>query len=351
MGAINMRICVVAACLLMASQATGYTMDDLCQQWSGYGYIGNPSNCHAWGYCKNQEVVAWGTCPNGLVFNAQAGSCDYANTTVCSTSAVETCSNVKSPMYVANPLNCTEYAYCDGTGQISYGDCGTGGVYSASSTKCIWGPACPQDTICRFMLSNIFVGDPNQCGNYINCVNGYGTSEKCSSTANPYYNKATGNCQSTNPCTGEDSNSGNSDQFTVGQTNATACDEEAFNAADPLTANGESVDYRYVSDGVTCYGYYYCAAVNATGYWNQCPTGTQFNAGKCVSPASFVCTHNRCGNVNNPFMADEGCKNYTICSSGITGSCPTNAPYYDEVNNICTTKIPDYAICNSTAST
>ncbi|KMZ00704.1 peritrophin-44 isoform X2 [Drosophila simulans] len=347
MEAINMRICVLAACLLMASQASGYTMSDLCKQWSGIGFIGNPSNCRAWGYCKNQEVVSWGTCDGDLVFNAQTGSCASPNTTACSTSAVKTCASVKSPMYVANPLNCTEYGYCDGTGQISYGDCGTGAVFSASSRSCVWGPACPQDSICRFMLSNIYVGDPNQCGNYINCVNGYGTSAKCSSTANPYYNRVTGLCQSTNPCTGEGSNSGNSDQFTVGQPSSTACAKTAFDASPELTVNGESVTYRYVSDGSTCYGYYYCADADATGYWNQCPTGTQFNvkAGKCVSPASFVCTYNRCGNVNNPFMAVKGCTSYTICSSGLTGNCPTASPFYDEVNNICTTTKPEYEIC------
>ncbi|XP_026832842.1 peritrophin-44 isoform X2 [Drosophila erecta] len=347
MEAFNVRICAVAACLLLASQATGYTMQDLCQQWSGTGYVGNPSDCHAWGYCKDQQVVAWGTCGAGLVYNAQTASCEYATTTPCSTSAVETCSNVKSPMYVADPLNCTSYGYCDGAGGISYGSCGSGGVYSAASTSCVWGPTCPQASICRFMKSNIFVGDPNKCGNYINCVNGYGTSTACSSTADSFYNAATGNCQSTNPCTGDNTNAGNSGQFTVGEPSTTACNAEDFENAVDLTVDGKAVTYKYVPDGQTCYGYYYCAAKGATGYWNQCPTGTQFNSalGQCVSPASFVCGENRCGNVNNPFMAVKGCLSYTICSSGITENCPSTAEYYDEVNNICTKDIPKYAIC------
>ncbi|KRK02304.1 peritrophin-44 isoform X2 [Drosophila yakuba] len=349
MEAFNVRICVVAACLFLASQATGYTMDDLCKQWSGTGYIGNPSNCRGWGYCKNQQTVKWGTCGDELVFNAQTGSCEYATTTPCSTSAVQTCSAIKSPIYVANLLNCTEYAHCDGQGKIAYGDCGVGGVFSESTTSCKWGPACPQDNICRFMPSNIFVGDPNKCGNYINCINGYGTSTACTESPSIYYNAATGKCQSTNPCTGGNTNSGDS-QFTVGQISEEACNTEDFDAAEALTVDGETVDYKYVSDSETCYGYYYCAKAGALGYWNQCPTGTQFNSklGKCVSPASFVCTHNRCGNVNSKFMAVEGCLSYTICSSGATASCPSTSKYYDEVNNICTNTIPKYTICSST---
>ncbi|XP_043648366.1 peritrophin-44 isoform X3 [Drosophila teissieri] len=349
MEAFNVRICVVAACLFLASQAIGYTMDDLCKQWSGAGYIGNPSDCRGWGYCLNQQTVSWGTCKTGLVFNAQTACCENATITPCSTSAVQTCSAISSPIYVPNLLNCTEYAHCDGKGKIAYGDCGNGGVYSEATGKCQWGPACPQDNICRFMQSNIFVGDPNKCGSYMNCINGYGSSTACTSSPNIYYNAATGKCQSTNPCTGDNTNSGDSGQFTVGQTSNTACNATNFKNAQTLTVDDKEVTYKYVTDSETCYGYYYCADEGATGYWNQCPTGTQFNnaLGKCVSPASFVCTHNRCGNVNNKFMAVEGCLGYTICSSGATNDCPSTSKYYDEVNNICTSTEPKYAICKS----
>ncbi|XP_016955217.1 peritrophin-44 isoform X2 [Drosophila biarmipes] len=350
MKAFHARICVLAACLLMASQASGYSMEQMCAQWSGEGYIGNPSSCRAWGYCRGQQLIAWNTCPDDLIFNAQTGRCSDPATTICSTSATQTCAAATSPMYVANPLNCTEYCYCDGLGGLSYGDCGEGGVYQASTKSCVWGPACPQDTICRFMPSNIFVGDPENCGSYYNCVNGYGTSTKCAD--NLYYNAANGLCQSTNPCN-SDNNNGNSGQFTVGETNEIICNSTNFKEAPFIykTSTTTAESYKYVSDFTTCYGYYYCPDVNEVGVWNQCPTGTQFDPkkGKCVSPAAYACPYNRCGNVESTFMAqlNTECKSYTICSSGLTGSCPTTSPYYDEVHNLCTSGKLDYAICKS----
>ncbi|KAH8364576.1 hypothetical protein KR084_008445, partial [Drosophila pseudotakahashii] len=346
--AFNARIGVLAACLMMAAQASGYSMEQMCAQWSSDGYVGNPSNCRAWGYCKSQALVGWGTCENNMIFNSQTGRCGDPATTICSTSATKTCASATSPMYVANPMNCTEYCYCDGEGGLDYGAC-TEGLYSASSISCVYASTCPQDTICRFMQSNIFVGDPDNCGSYISCVNGYGTSTKCAD--NLFYNAANGLCQKTNPCTSSDGNSGNAGQFTVGYTNSSGCNTAYFNASAVITKNDVKQTYRYVSDWATCYGFYYCSDAEAEGVWNQCPTGTQFDPslGECVSPATFACPHNRCGNINNPFMAVSGttCNSYTVCSTGSTGTCPTANAFYDEIHNICTTENPGYTVCKA----
>ncbi|XP_052848897.1 peritrophin-44 isoform X2 [Drosophila gunungcola] len=348
MEAYNLRICALVACLLLASQASGYTMEQMCAQWSGTGYVGNPSNCRAWGYCQGQKLVGWGTCPNDYIFNSQKGACGYASSTVCATSAVQTCASATSPMYVADPMNCTQYGYCDGKGSVQYGNCGVGGVYSASSGKCVWGPSCPQDNICQFMLSGIYVGDPNNCGSYVACNNGVATSGTCSTGLT--YNLANGYCQETNNCNGDNSNSGSSGEFTVGQQNKNICKTLWGDAVDVKVENVVQT-YKYVSDQSTCYGYYFCAEPTAIGYWNQCPAGTQFNikAGQCVSPASFICPYNRCGNVNSEFMAvkNTGCESYIVCSDSAIQNCPTDM-YYDEVNNICTGTQPDYPICKGT---
>ncbi|XP_044317523.1 peritrophin-44 isoform X1 [Drosophila rhopaloa] len=348
MGAFNLRICALAACLLLASQASGYTMEEMCAQWSGTGYVGNPSNCRAWGYCQGQKLLGWGTCPNDYVFNSQKGSCGYANSTVCATSAVDTCKAAASPMYVADPQNCTQYCYCNGKGDTEYGNCGVGGVYSAGTGKCVWGPTCPQDNICRFMLNGIYVGDPANCGSYIACNNGVGTAGKCGTDLT--YNLANGYCQTTNNCDGDNSNSGSDGEFTINEPDTTICAKN-WEAAEFPKVGTVTQTYKYVSDDTTCYGYYYCATKEGTGYWNECPTGTQFNqaAGKCVSPASFSCAYDRCGNVNSQFMTvlNSNCQKYKICASSVVQSCPNNL-YYDEVYNICTTDEPTYAICKAT---
>ncbi|XP_020801401.1 peritrophin-44 [Drosophila serrata] len=345
MRGFDTRICALVACLLLASQASGYSMEQMCAQWSGTGYVGNPTNCRGWGYCQGQELVAWGTCPDNYIFNSQKGSCGFAKNTVCATSAVQTCSSAASPMYVADPTNCTQYGYCDGKGSIAYGNCGVGGVYSAAIGKCVWGPTCPQSTLCQFMLSDIYVGDPDNCGSYLSCSNGYGTPGTCETGLT--YNLVTGNCQKTNTCSGSGSDSGSSNgQFTIGQTDAKIC---STGFAKAPTVTGQT--YRFVSDMTTCYGFYYCASDTAVGTWNQCQVGTHFNPtlGECVSPASYACPYNRCGNVKSQFMTTLGtsCKGYMVCSSGADLNCPTTSPYYNEVYNICSTESPAFAVCTS----
>ncbi|XP_017059491.1 peritrophin-44 isoform X1 [Drosophila ficusphila] len=348
-------ICAVACVLLLASQASGfsYTMEQMCAQISGTGYVGNPSSCRAWGYCENQKLAGWGTCDDGLIFDSQKSSCLPANQTICSTSAVTTCANAKSPMYVADPTNCTQYAWCAGNGTLQYGNCGEGGVYAANNQTCVWGPACPQDDICKFIKSGSYIGDPDNCGSYISCNNGYGTAGSCTKQ---YYNLATGMCQNANPCDGSSNNDSSGDSsspFTVGEEVAGVC-ASFWADAEEAVADKTDQTYRYVSDNTTCYGYFYCANSTASGIWNQCPAGTQFNVakGQCVSPAAFACKFNRCGNVNRQFMTVQytGCRSYSICASGVQATCQ-NDLYYDEINNICTQTRPSYAICTATAPT
>ncbi|SPP84711.1 peritrophin-44 isoform X2 [Drosophila guanche] len=342
MKGFNMKVCALAACLLLVGHVSGYSMEDLCAQWSGSGYVGDPADCHGWGYCQGQKLVSWNKCPNGRVFNAPTSTCGFANSTICTTSAVATCTAAKSPMYVAVPSDCNQYGYCFGNGSIGYGNCGAGGVYAANNNTCVWGPTCPQDTICRFMKNDIFVGDPNNCGSYLQCNNGYGTPGQCGT--GKFYNPGNGMCQGTNPCTGESGNSGSNPgtTYTVGQSVAAVC--TGGTAIAPATT-------FFMPDKQTCYGYFYCTTAAGNGVWNACLTGTHFDPDtqKCVSPASVDCTYNRCGNVNSPFMAVSGqnCKQYEICSSGATAYCPSSNPFYDEVHNICTKDKPAYTICGA----
>ncbi|XP_017157112.1 peritrophin-44 isoform X2 [Drosophila miranda] len=342
MKGFNMKVCALAACLLLAGQVSSYSMEDLCAQWSGSGYVGNPADCTGWGYCQGQKLVSWNTCKNGLVFNAQTSTCGFANSTICTTSAVATCTAAKSPMYVAVLDDCNKYGYCFGNGSIAYGSCGTGGVYAAYSNACIWGSACPQDSICRFMKNDIFVGDPNNCGSYLLCNNGYGTPGSC--PTNMFYNAASGNCQSTDTCTGSSGSSGSNtgSSYTVGQEVSGVCKDGV--------AIGSNTTF-YVNDTITCYGYFYCTSTTADGIWNSCLTGTHFDptTQKCVSPAAYACPFNRCGNVASPFMAviNTNCTEYEICSNSATNYCPTTNKYYDEVHNICTTSALNYTICGA----
>ncbi|XP_030571035.1 peritrophin-44 isoform X2 [Drosophila novamexicana] len=304
-------------------------MDDMCAQWSGTGYVGNPTDCTSWGYCKNQQLVATGTCTKGEVYEPQSQSCQYASTTPCTTSAKETCSALKTAGFVAEPSDCTKYTYCFGNGKSETQTCPTGQMYAANNNSCVWGPTCPQDTLCRFMPNNIFVGDPTNCNQYLQCINGYGVSGTCP-TGFPYYNAVNNVCQKTNTCTGN--NNGGVTTSTPPVTNIACTDAKPF-----------------TKDGATCYGYLYCADGAEESVWGSCPFGLEFDedAQACISPAATVCAFDRCQNTNLTYAAVAGsdCRKYTYCPANTVGTCPTDFQYFDEVIGKCVGTQPTQAIC------
>lgn len=311
----------------------------MCKQMSNKGYIGNPTDCTKWGYCRSQQLVSWGTCGDGLVFEASSGTCQWATDVPCSTSVTQTCKNLKTPGLMADPTNCNNYAYCFGNGTSQVQKCPDGQNYAANNQSCIWGPDCPQDTICRFMLTNMFVGDPNNCGQYLQCIQGYGTSGYCKqqTAGTPrYFNVVTNKCQDENPCGSSNTDTG-TEATTIPPTTATTC-------------TADSTD-KFVSDGATCSGFFNCEKTTAPT-WGVCPFGTAFDqtVQKCVSPAAVACEWDRCANTNLTFAAKYGtnCKTYEICASGNFADCNSDFPYYDEVNNKCVTEEPDYPICKTT---
>lgn len=315
--------------------SSGYTMEEMCKQMSNKGYIGNPTDCTKWGYCRSQQLVSWGSCGDGLVFEASSGTCQYASEVACSTSVTQTCAAIKSPVLMADPTNCANYAYCFGNGTAQIQKCPEGQNYAANNQTCVWGPSCPQQSICRFMPTNIFIGDPDNCGQFLKCVQGYGVSGSCSPKDDtPYYfNVVTNKCQATNPCDSSNSDTA-TEATTIPTTTSTTC-----------TADADG----FVADGATCSGFFHCKGGVAS--WGMCPFGTEFDpaTSKCVSPASIACEHDRCANTNLTFAAKYGteCKTYEICSSGEFGQCASDYPYYDEVYNKCVAKKPTYAICDA----
>lgn len=321
-------------------QASGYTMEDMCKQMSNKGYIGNPTDCTKWGYCRSQQLVSWGSCGDGLVFQASTATCQYASEVACSTSVTQTCKALQTPGLMADPTNCANYAYCFGNGTSQIQKCPDGQNYAANNQSCVWGPECPQDSICRFMPTNIFVGDPNNCGQYLQCVQGYGISGSCKETdGSPrYFNVVTNKCQSANPCDSSNTDT-DTEATTIPPTAATTCEDVG------------TTTEKFKNDNATCSGFFSCNKGVAT--WGMCPFGTAFNQTeqRCVSPAAFACEFDRCLNTNLTFAAVYGteCETYKICSSGNVANCTSDYPYYDEVYNKCVQKRPDYHICDPVA--
>lgn len=330
---------VVGLLIVCLLRANGYTMENMCAQWWDEGYIGNPTDCTEWGYCQKQKVISRGSCGKGLVFDSESSTCQYATKFACSTSVAQTCSAITNPAYMADPNNCNQYAYCFGNGKTSMQKCPSGQVYASNNNTCVWGPSCPQNSICRFMPNNIYVGDPTNCGSYLQCIKGYGIAGKCPGTH--LYNPATGNCELTNPCSnnGGNNNPGGDPSLVTLPPSTTACKTVA--------------DGSFISDKTTCYGFYSCSAATE-GSWGSCPFGTVYNPTKnqCVSPNSYACFQNRCQNTNMTYatMKNSKCEQYVYCPNGAIGSCPGSHPYFDEVYQKCVPNMPTYAICTQTVS-
>ncbi|XP_067613246.1 peritrophin-44 [Eurosta solidaginis] len=315
-----------------------YTMNQTCLYYP-QGYIANPDDCQAWGYCSGGSLKVTGKCGKGFLYDSSKGICNYASNVQCGTTAADICANLPDMGFVAVPNNCNEYCYCNKQKIVECNPCPSNQLYNPKDEQCEYDYACPIDSVCRLVPNNAFVGSPKICGQFIRCLDGSGTAQACSNSY--YFNTLTGNCQPSNPCV-----AGNTPSESSPSTYPPNADECKI-------YNTETGGTQYFADGNTCYGYYSCSSATGTGTWRSCPFATQFDANtkQCVTPYSFACTKNRCGNINLPFMTvpNTNCKRYYVCNnnqqSATSYECPANFPYFDEVNQGCVEKPPNYPIC------
>ncbi|KAM8708403.1 hypothetical protein ACLKA7_015384 [Drosophila subpalustris] len=335
MAVINSKVTASAVvCLLLVClwKANGYTMENMCAQWSGEGYIGNPTDCTKWGYCRANKVISQGSCAKGQVFESSSATCQYATTTPCSTSVAQTCSAITNPSYMADPTDCNKYAYCFGNGKSSVQKCPAGQVYASNNNTCVWGPTCPQSSICQFMPNNIYVGDPNNCGSYLQCLNGYGIPGKCNTSPYLYFNPATVR--------------GVLALFAL----------TLLGGASIVSGGSMITDFSNLSVGEmcslmpsdtsflrphTCNYWVRCPANNTSLEEGTCAAGLNYNKdlGRCTMAANVVCPYaegsnnpivnvNKCANeTDGTFLADStssNCKGYILCKGRreVKANCP-----------------------------
>ncbi|KAM8707962.1 hypothetical protein ACLKA7_015001 [Drosophila subpalustris] len=319
-------------------------MEQVCSFWHGTGYIGNSRDCQGWGYCQNNKLVARGYCPESYYHDSRSGICKLAKDVECAPQEWEFCAMIKSGEYVADPFDCQQYKRCDGEGDdedVHY--CPGGHVFSNRLQTCVSSAGgCPQKNLdlCAYMPSGTTLGDPLNCGLYLECDNGSGTVGVCS--ASRYYNYKTGHCQTTQPeyC-GEDGYKPNKIQPRA--TDADVCAN--FYQSD---RSGN----QFISDALTCHGYYTCSSQYFIGKWHSCPLGTHFQwwSQKCVSPDSYSCPFDRCGNLNTTFVSviNTGCTEYIFCKNQTSYKllkCPEDYPYFDEKLGVCVDTFPNYTVC------
>ncbi|XP_023171332.2 peritrophin-44 [Drosophila hydei] len=327
-------------------QACGLSVEQLCNFWPRSGYVGDPRDCQSWGYCKNNKLAARGRCHNNLYYDSQSGRCDKAHLVRCAPQYWELCAQSQSEEYFADPLDCTTYNKCDNEGN-NYGQrfCAEGFVFSNRLQTCVSsGNGCPQETvsICAYMQSGTTVGDPLNCGLYLECEGGRGIRRAC--TGARYYNYKRDRCQPTQPkyCP-PDGSSYKPVKYPPPSVHVSVC-------ASFYPDNDSGV--VLISDAETCHGYYECNSKHFVGKWRSCPHGTHFQwwSQRCVRPESYSCPYDRCGNLNATFVAaiNTGCSEYIQCNNQISHNiikCSEAYPYFDERRSVCSKDFPNYTVC------
>lgn len=319
-------------------------MAQTCQYLS-QGYIANPDNCQSYGYCSGGQLLGNQTCNEGYLFNSYQGACMNATTVICSTNTDDICLNVPNNQIIADPDNCANFCQCI-NGKPSCNTCGSNLVFNPTLVQCVYPSqySCPSGSICQLVPNNMFVGDPENCGNYIRCNNGAGASTKCP-TATDKFDPIRGGCSPTYTCS---SGGGGTTGPTTGPGVLSPLPNSAA-ACSAYSTTGAAT--QYFGDGQTCMGYYACTSASGPGAWSKCQTNLHFNPTRqeCVSPLSYNCPYDRCGNMQGQFMAKAGCLEYYSCTNQTTvatAACTDPVyKYFDESKPGCTNVLPTYTIC------
>ncbi|XP_017121928.1 peritrophin-44 [Drosophila elegans] len=325
------------ACL---AEIRGFSMEEKCKLWAGEGYIGDPSDCHAWGFCQDNKLTARRSCSDGLLYNFRDGTCKTASEAMCHPQLSEICANFQPGDYVADPADCRRFVKCEDINNPIWSDCDEGQVFSNQRQLCLEEiSGCPQDNICSYMKDGILVGDINTCRSYYKCHNGFGIHLNCS--GGRYFNRKTGSCQPWLP--------------------DHCYNDEEIPPVTPIAKNSHMCSKYYqedlsgvqlIPDMMTCYGYYACTSQYDVGQWSSCPWGQHFEwwSQRCGSPKDNSCSYDRCGNMNQLMVTtiNTGCRQYTVCHdsrSKRSEKCPEDFPYFNEISQQCTNEFPNHRVC------
>lgn len=325
--------------------SAAFTMDETCAHIPE-GFIANPTNCKGYGYCKDGKVYLNGTCPGDYIYNSEDATCDYPSRFQCKVGSVESICEYSDNIAetFADPNDCSRYCQCKNKKAIC-NTCPANQKYDSSFNKCVWNNDesvfCLSKSICRLIPNGVFAADPNVCGGYVGCAKGNGNPGECREGF--YFNPQIGMCQEgTLPCS-NDNTSGS-------ETSSKPCGDYT----------GTNNEVQFLPDKKTCYGYYACTSSKDNGVWYKCPPNLHFNDGQCVTPYTFACEKDRCGNMDQQFVGSiyNDCHNYLYCQNQSSVSengeyvgtaCPNNY-YFNEFTGGCQKESPasdTYKLCTA----
>ncbi|KAH8305722.1 hypothetical protein KR059_008520, partial [Drosophila kikkawai] len=323
------------ALLLLLVQSFGIASgrdEDICRLFSNNTVIRDPDSCGQSITCIN-SVSHYSTCAGSTpFFDKDTGKCVKALTD--DSSCAVSCEDAAT-QFVADPKSCYGYYYCSDQETALYGKCPTETHFNATTQTCtrLYESACTASSFeyCNIVKNSVNFDNLQGCNKYHVCEKGVLKDKTCASAL--YYQASTGTC--------------------VAKA-LVDCD------AHPLPSNvcgtvKKPLENKFVTDAATCRGYFFCAkqadgTPDANPTWNQCPQDYFFDASSqtCKNPTSVACKWDRCDGRTATFVesATTGCREYLICSDGITQEEKSCGNYFfDQTKGACVPDVLTYAAC------
>lgn len=322
--------------------AIDFNPDLLCTYIANNTKIKDPTACNKYITCIDQKPIS-GICEGDLFYDRNTGSCVPPDSVKCySSNPCATKPGVNG--FVADPYSCNGYYYCQ-NGKGTHGNCSPGMNFNPISMNCIRNYPCevkilPED-YCNIVPDGVFIKVPDSCTEYQMCWHDKLINGTCPDTF--YFNAFLGECDYPN------------DVDCVERTTL------APEIPDGVKCTEAGV---FISDGVSCNGYYYCNGQEDGSIeliHGECPFERFFDpsdGGACVVRTTIACPYNRCvtlgyHNIQMANINDGGCRGFLLCQDGkVIGQseCP-EGEYFNELEQLCTTEVINYPACARTQTT
>ncbi|XP_023170605.2 peritrophin-48 [Drosophila hydei] len=332
-----LMIALLLLALAQLSWQTEYLNNglDVCRLFPDDTKLRKPGYCDRSIVCQNsmstEGEICSGTKP---FFSLSKGAC---NTPDSSDAYCKNPCTSKTSGYVGDTMNCANWYYCDKANLLGSGVCGNGMWFDQTRKICAYPSDVPCEAkfeLCQVMPTGVAAMDPLYCNKYFTCKGGKATTFTCESGL--YYDVAQKKCI---------------------KKSLVKCEKhpvpEDVCGTKKLAKRG-----KFVADGATCRGYYYCRDLGSgvpdtAPVWHQCPLETFFNENLelCQDRGARKCNEDRCdGRESGYELAEElGCQHYLECKDGATidiHKCPDDT-YFDIPTKSCTPEKKNYGICNA----
>ncbi|XP_037722858.1 peritrophin-44 [Drosophila subpulchrella] len=327
-------ICFVGVALvllvLQACELVNARDEDICRLFSNNTVIRDPDSCSRSITCID-FVSHYSSCSGDTpFFDKDVGKCvkSLSSTSSCSIS----CEGVANH-FLADPKSCYGYYYCSEKEIAMYGKCPENTHFNATTETCTYQyeSACTTSTFeyCNIVANSVNFDNLQGCDKYHVCEKGKLSDKTCT---NQYYQASSGTCVA---------------KALVN------CD--AHPNANMCGKASKPTEDKFVPDGATCRGYFYCAkqadgSPDQNPIWNQCPQDKFFDESSqmCISPTLVKCTNDRCDGRTVDFVLSTtvGCRNYYYCSGGVASAEKSCGNYFfDEELGGCVPNIKSYTAC------